>query len=166
MSAMILIREVERRLRVLRNDQTIEQDAVDPVAHLDVLAAGSIWISEAFSAIARWMIMLASLTTGASPAISFSSSIGVSSSGRFVSSETSSSKSLRTPSTSAPARLVRLPDREEDVFLGRDNGHDFFAGDDADLVGREDIERVLHRQPQAVALDAERDHLVAAREIL
>ena len=57
-------------------------------------------------------------------------------------------------------------DGVDDVFLGRNDRLDFLARDQADLVNGEDVQRVLHRQRDALRLAGDGDDLEAPRQLL
>jgi hypothetical protein len=156
----------ERRLRLLRHDHAVDQDAVDAVADLEVLAG-------------RLQVDVGALLVDATG----DDAVGEPDDGRlrgqllelldgqvFVADAVVDLdvvlEVLEGVLDLVAAGLERLADGEEDVLLGGDDRLDLLAGDEADLVGGEDVQRVLHRQPQLGAVDGERDHLVTAGQFL
>ena len=61
---------------------------------------------------------------------------------------------------------VEALDRLDDLAGGRDDGADLGAGERADVVDREHVRRVGHRDDELAVLPADRDRLVAAGERL
>ncbi len=57
-------------------------------------------------------------------------------------------------------------DRADQVALGGNDRADVAAGDDSQIVDREDVGGVRHRHDQLVVLDANRQHQVLAHEVL
>ena len=114
------------------------------------------WRSDAPSSTAWPTSWWTSLTTGASSAVSCSSTIA----------SASSAPSSSTPSRDDVADAREARDHRRDVVARRDRDADLVAGEDRDVVDRVDVGRVGHRDEQrAVADERDRQRLVALGDL-
>ena len=118
-------------------------------------SVGSRWMSDARSWIAWVISRLTYLTIGASSTISLT-----------LESSSSSSWASRTAGDVVEVGVgaVVPVDRRGDVGPGGDHRLDVHAGQRPDVVDREDVRRVGHRDEQLAVLEADRHRRVAAAD--
>ena len=117
---------------------------------------GSMWMSEARSAIAWAMSRLTNLTIGASSTISLT---------RASSSSSWLSSRVWVRSSRASSLRWKRSIADDQVGLGGDHGLDVASGERADVVDGEDVRRVGHGDDQPAVLVADRQGDVAAGDV-
>ena len=134
------------------------QHAVDAEPDAQVVLGGSTWMSDARSPTAWVTSRLTNLTIGASSTTSETlarSALVVGVLGRGLHDR-----------VDVAVHPVEALDRLVDLRRGRDDRAHLGAGDGADVVDREHVRRVGHRDDEPAVLPTDRDRLVAARERL
>ena len=117
-------------------------------------SSGSKWMSDVPCSAAWAMIWLTSLMTGASSAVSRRSTISPGPSSSVAEVDLGGRRDVLQP------RL--LGDQDRDVLARGDRDADLVAGHQRDVVDRQDVGRVGHRDQQpALAGERDRDRLVA-----